>query len=160
MKGASLILAGLAGATPLEVQERQSCPAIHVFGARETTVAPGFGTSQGLVQMVQQAYPGTTADPIAYPACGGQSSCGGASYDSSAQQGTAAVVSAVQSLNQRCPDTKIVLIGYSQVYIFLPVTTGLWIGEGYLCGDWLTIHPQFRAARSWTTPSAAVPAPH
>lgn len=114
MKGASLILAGLAGATPLEVQERQSCPAIHVFGARETTVAPGFGTSQGLVQMVQQAYPGTTADPIAYPACGGQSSCGGASYDSSAQQGTAAVVSAVQSLNQRCPDTKIVLIGYSQ----------------------------------------------
>lgn len=49
-----------------------------------------------------------------YPACGGQSSCGGVSYDSSATQGTAAVVSAVNSLNSRCPSTKIVLIGYSQ----------------------------------------------
>lgn len=115
MKGAALILAGLASATPLDIQERQSCSEIHVFGARETTAPPGYGTSEGLVQMVQQAYPGTTAEPISYPACGGQGSCGGASYDDSAQQGTSAVVSAVTSLNQRCPDTKIVLIGYSQV---------------------------------------------
>jgi hypothetical protein len=65
--------------------------------------------------MVTAAYPGSQASAISYPACGGQSSCGGASYDSSAQQGTAAVVSAVNSLNSRCPNTKIVLIGYSQV---------------------------------------------
>jgi len=64
--------------------------------------------------MVTQAYPGATKEAISYPACGGQSSCGGASYDSSASQGTAAVVRAVNSLVQRCPDVKIVLIGYSQ----------------------------------------------
>lgn len=109
------LLAGLASSTPLELQERQSCPSVYVFGARETTVGPGYGTSQGLVNMVMQAYPGAQSAPISYPACGGQSSCGGISYDQSATQGTAAVVTAVTDLNSRCPDTKIVLIGYSQV---------------------------------------------
>ncbi|KAK3312099.1 cutinase [Apodospora peruviana] len=106
------LLAGLASASPIE--ERQSCPKVHVFGARETTVPQGYGTSQGLVNMVTSAYPGSTKEAIVYPACGGQSNCGGVSYENSASQGTAAVVKAVNALNQRCPDTKIVLIGYSQ----------------------------------------------
>ncbi|KAI3321162.1 carbohydrate esterase family 5 protein [Xylariaceae sp. AK1471] len=108
------ILAAVATATPVELDERQSCPGVYVFGARETTASPGYGTAGGLVNMVTAAYPGSQASAISYPACGGQSSCGGASYDSSAQQGTSAVVSAVNSLNSRCPSTKIVLIGYSQ----------------------------------------------
>ncbi len=109
------LLASLASATPLELLERQSCPGVYVFGARETTAPPGYGTSQGLVNMVTQAYSGTQAEAITYPACGGQAQCGGASYDQSATQGTAAVVKAVTDLNSRCPDTKIVLVGYSQV---------------------------------------------
>ncbi|OIW29289.1 carbohydrate esterase family 5 protein [Coniochaeta ligniaria NRRL 30616] len=109
------ILAGLAQSAPSDIQERQSsCPKVHVYGARETTVPQGYGTSQGLVNMVTQAYPGATAEAIVYPACGGQSNCGGVSYENSASQGTAAVVKAVTSFNQKCPDTKIVLIGYSQ----------------------------------------------
>ncbi|KAL2264201.1 hypothetical protein VTK26DRAFT_477 [Humicola hyalothermophila] len=108
------VLAGLASANPVDVEARQSCPQVHIFGARETTVPPGYGTSQGLVDMVKQAYPGATSEPIDYPACGGQPNCGGVSYDNSAQQGTQAVVQAVTSFNARCPDTKIVLIGYSQ----------------------------------------------
>ncbi|CAI6078836.1 unnamed protein product [Clonostachys chloroleuca] len=106
------VLASTAAATPLE--PRQSCPGVYVFGARETTVSPGYGTSWGLVNMVLQAYPGSQSAAISYPACGGQASCGGVSYDSSVQQGTSAVVSAVTSYNQQCPNTKIVLIGYSQ----------------------------------------------
>jgi hypothetical protein len=93
----------------------QSCPSIHIFGARETTVSPGYGSAGALVQQVQSAYPGATAEAITYPACGGQSSCGGVQYGDSARQGTAAVASAVNSFNQRCPNTQIVLIGYSQV---------------------------------------------
>ncbi|KAB5571745.1 acetylxylan esterase precursor [Coniochaeta sp. 2T2.1] len=109
------LLAGLAQSAPSDIQERQSnCPKVHVFGARETTVPQGYGTSQGLVNMVTQAYPGATAEAIVYPACGGQSNCGGVSYENSASQGTAAVVKAVTSFNQKCPDTKLVLIGYSQ----------------------------------------------
>ena len=106
------LLAGLASAGPIE--ERQSCPGVHVFGARETTTPQGYGTSQGLVDMVVRAYSGATKEAIVYPACGGQSNCGSISYDNSASQGTQAVVKAVTAFNQRCPNTKIVLVGYSQ----------------------------------------------
>ncbi|KAI0805595.1 cutinase-domain-containing protein [Xylaria sp. FL0064] len=111
---APILAAAGVHASPAEIAERQSCPDIYVFGARETTVGPGYGTAGGLVNQVLAAYPGSQASPIDYPACGGQASCGGISYDQSATQGTAAVVSAVTSLNSRCPNTKIVLIGYSQ----------------------------------------------
>ncbi|TLS23858.1 hypothetical protein PpBr36_07989 [Pyricularia pennisetigena] len=112
----SPLVAGLAAASPASspLTSRQACPNVHVFGARETTVPQGYGTSQGLVNMVLQAYPGATSEAIVYPACGGQSQCGGVSYDNSASQGTAAVVSAVTSFNSRCPNTKLVVIGYSQ----------------------------------------------
>lgn len=43
------------------------------------TAPAGFGTSGGLVNMVTQAYPGATSEAINYPACGGQSQCGGVS---------------------------------------------------------------------------------
>lgn len=93
----------------------QSCPDIHIFGARETSVAPGFGSAGQLVDMIKADHPGATSEAIDYPACGGQASCGGVQYGDSAKQGTQAVTTAVNGLNQRCPQTKIVLVGYSQV---------------------------------------------
>ncbi|KAF2966445.1 hypothetical protein GQX73_g7132 [Xylaria multiplex] len=106
------ILAAVATAKPLE--QRQSCPAVYVFGARETTAPAGYGTSSGLVNMVMAAYSDSQSSAIDYPACGGQAECGGIDYDSSANQGTTAVVSAVTQMNSQCPNTQIVLIGYSQ----------------------------------------------
>jgi len=90
------------------------CPQVHVFGARETTVPPGYGTAGAVVNSVLSAYPGATAEAINYPACGGQASCGDVSYASSAVQGVAAVASQVNSFNTQCPNTVLVLIGYSQ----------------------------------------------
>jgi len=97
------------------VAQSQQCPDIHVFGARETTVAPGYGSSGALIQMIQSTHPGTTAEAIVYPACGGQDSCGGIEYGESVRQGTNAVSAAVNSFHQRCPSTSFILVGYSQV---------------------------------------------
>ena len=96
----------------------QTCPQVHVFGARETTAPPGFGTAASVVQSVVNAFPGATSEVINYPACGGQASCGSISYANSAVQGVAAVANQVNSFNSRCPNTVLVLIGYSQVCFY------------------------------------------
>ena len=92
----------------------QSCPKIHVFGARETTTPQGYGSAGAFIDMITAAYPGTTSEAIVYPACGGGSSCGGIAYGDSANEGTAAVASAVNSFYQQCPTTQLILVGYSQ----------------------------------------------
>jgi hypothetical protein len=116
LKAATLMLAARTFASPFELEERQGgCPNVHVFGARETTVSPGYGTAGVVVNLVLNSNPGSNAEAIVYPACGGQASCGGQSYAQSALAGTAAVASAVNSYNTRCPNTKLVLVGYSQV---------------------------------------------
>jgi hypothetical protein len=144
---AAALFAGLAAAGPVELAERQSCPKVYIFGARETTLpqSNGYGTAAGLVNSVKSAYPGAGSEAIVYPACGGGSACGGISYDNSASQGTAAVVKAVTAYNQKCPSTQIVLIGYSQVRNIPQVDSKS-----------LKIT---RADKSWTTPSAVAQVP-
>ncbi|KAF7559864.1 hypothetical protein G7046_g4283 [Stylonectria norvegica] len=92
----------------------QSCPGIHIFGARETTVSPGYGSAGAMINMIINSHPGTTSEAITYPACGGQASCGGVAYGDSARQGTNAVATAVNNFHTKCPNTQIVLVGYSQ----------------------------------------------
>ena len=126
----TLALVGSAMASPIASDlplKRASCPDIHVFGARETTASPGYGSSATVVDDILNGYPGSTAEAINYPACGGQSTCGGDSYSQSVQAGFAAAASAVNSFNSQCPDTQLVLVGYSQVchlvLLFRPIET-------------------------------------
>lgn len=82
MKSSALAVAAtqafLASASPPRHDlQRRSCPGVHVFGARETTASPGFGSSSTVVNMVTSAFAGSTSEAIDYPACGGQASCGG-----------------------------------------------------------------------------------
>lgn len=94
------------------------CPPVHVFGARETTAPPGFGSAGPVVDMVLSSVPGSTSEVINYPACGGQASCGDVSYAQSVIDGVNAVASQVNTFNTECPSTVLVLIGYSQVSFF------------------------------------------
>lgn len=119
MKANTLVVAAaqalLAAGNPVpEVQERQSCPGVHVFGARETTVSQGFGSSGTVVNLITGTYSGSTSEAIVYPACGGQASCGSVSYADSVKQGVNAVVTAVNAYAAKCPSTSLVLVGYSQ----------------------------------------------
>lgn len=97
-------------ASPLDLTPRQSCPAIHIFGARETTASPGYGSTSSVVNNILAAHPGSTAEAINYPASGSNPT-----YSQSVLAGTNAVCSQVSSFASRCPGTKLVLVGYSQV---------------------------------------------
>ena len=50
------------------LKARQSCPEVHVFGARETTAPAGYGTASVVVDLVLGAYSGATSEAIDYPA--------------------------------------------------------------------------------------------
>ena len=67
---ASALLLAHCGASPIAaaLKARQSCPGVHVFGARETTAPAGYGTSSVVVDLVLGAYSGATSEAIDYPA--------------------------------------------------------------------------------------------
>jgi acetylxylan esterase len=47
-----MLLMEHALASPVNLEERQSCPNIHVFGARETTAPAGYGTAGGKISLM------------------------------------------------------------------------------------------------------------
>ncbi|KAI0383097.1 carbohydrate esterase family 5 protein [Hypomontagnella monticulosa] len=103
-----VLLSGALAAPSGDVEARQACAKVHVIGARESTVPQGYGSSQAMIQLIQGAYPGTTSEAIVYPAAGGNA------YGSSVTAGISAVVNQVSAFVKKCPDTKVVMVGYSQ----------------------------------------------
>lgn len=91
------------------VEQRQSCPNIHIFGARETTAPAGYGTAGQFVNLILKAYSGSTAEAIDYPAQGDSA------YGASVQKGTQNIANQINSFNKKCPNSKLVVVGYSQV---------------------------------------------
>jgi acetylxylan esterase len=104
-----LLLIATAAKAATGLGRRQSCSNLHIFGARETTAPPGFGTSSAVVNMIQRAYPGATTESIIYPAAGGNM------YSASVAVGVRAVAGQANSYFQKCPNTTLVVVGYSQV---------------------------------------------
>ncbi|KAH7050065.1 acetylxylan esterase precursor [Macrophomina phaseolina] len=103
------LLTGAALAAPVEdTTKRAACADVHVFGARETTASPGFGSAGTVVNLILNAHPGATSEAINYPAAGGNS------YGTSVQAGTKAVAQQVEAYVKACPNSKIVMVGYSQ----------------------------------------------
>ena len=88
--------------------QARSCPEIQIFGARETTTPQGFGSAITLIDLVKKRFPGAQAEEIVYPAAGGDD------YSRSAGAGILAVVKQTSAFAAVCPDSIIIMHGYSQ----------------------------------------------
>ncbi|KAI6090404.1 carbohydrate esterase family 5 protein [Hypoxylon rubiginosum] len=105
---ASGALAATSG-SDVEARQSESCAKLHIFGAREWLVPQGFGHESVLIEKIQEAYPGATSEAIVYPA-----SPRGDAYPSSVTAGIQAVVDQVTTYATQCPDSSIVMVGYSE----------------------------------------------
>ncbi|KAI1766361.1 carbohydrate esterase family 5 protein [Hypoxylon sp. FL1150] len=106
----SLVCASVAlAASSGDIEARRSCAKVHIVGAREWLVPQGFGHESVLIEAIQAAYPGATSEAIIYPA-----SPRGDDYPSSVTAGIQAVVDQVSAYAKACPDTAIVMVGYSE----------------------------------------------
>ena len=114
-----------SGQQTQQQEQEQACPKIHIFAARETTTPPGFGSARTLVDLLAHAFPGaTTAEAIIYPAAGGTN------YSTSVAAGIAAVLKQTAQFTARCPESVVVMHGYSQVCFF--IITLPYSGQGYI----------------------------
>lgn len=106
--GACLVVAGEQSTGIASADPAPACSNIEVVFARGTNEAPGVGTTgQAFVNALESQLPGQSVDVygVDYPAS--------LSFQDAAQ-GVVDATNRVESIAASCPDTKIVLGGYSQ----------------------------------------------
>ncbi|KAI0203812.1 catalytic core domain of acetyl xylan esterase [Astrocystis sublimbata] len=104
----TLLLISKTVTTSVGLSRREDCANLHIFGARETTAPPGFGTAATVIRLIQRSFPGSSSESIVYPAAGGNL------YAASVAAGVSAVATQTNSYFQTCPNTTLVMVGYSQ----------------------------------------------
>lgn len=104
----TLLLTGLLAVAA--TAQNTSCvtgDAVHMIIARASLEPPGVGIIGGVATQVMAQLPGSDVVPVVYPATL-------ANYTTSEAMGVAAMTGLVDDYASRCPDSKIVLMGYSQ----------------------------------------------
>jgi acetylxylan esterase len=97
------------------------CPeGVHIVGVRGTLENPGFGALQDVVDHVIKQIPGSDAVAIDYPATGitmvdGEPSYNFPQYVASVMEGVSKFKAEIEDFSKQCPETGIVIMGYSQV---------------------------------------------
>jgi acetylxylan esterase len=81
---------------------------VHMIIARASTESPGPGIIGAVATMVQSSVPGSDFESVDYPATL-------TDYFNSEASGVAGMQKLVRNYAARCPDSKIALLGYSQV---------------------------------------------
>lgn len=89
------------------VSRRQNCPPVQIITARGSTEPSGEGAMETVAAAIADANEGAGRAAVDYPA---QLS----PYDESSSEGTAAVTKQLTDFVGQCPDSKVVLLGYSQ----------------------------------------------
>jgi acetylxylan esterase len=88
-------------------QAQAGCAPIHIIVARASTEAKGYGVTGTLARAVEKDIPGTTSEPIDYPAVLSP-------YFQSEAAGVRETKKQLTAYVKRCPQTKMILMGYSQ----------------------------------------------
>ncbi|KAG8159911.1 hypothetical protein KVR01_010548 [Diaporthe batatas] len=109
---AKVLLSGLVAAAAAQTtnSSSQACVsgnAVHMIVARASLEPPGFGILQNISTRVIEQLPGSNAEAVVYPA-----TLDG--YQNSEGQGVAAMTQLVNNYAQACPNSRMVLMGYSQ----------------------------------------------
>lgn len=105
--GVHIIVARASGEAPGE-GARHRCTSRRSGNENTLTCLLGTGIIGAVATQVKRAIPGSDSEAIDYPATL-------ANYQSSQSQGVAAMDAAIDTFAQRCSDSKMVLMGYSQV---------------------------------------------
>ncbi|KAH8197455.1 hypothetical protein TruAng_008386 [Truncatella angustata] len=104
------------------VLDNDNCPTgVHIVGVRGTLEKPGFGALQEIVDDLLKELPGSDSFPIDYPASGivvdpetNETQYRFAQYSASKNEGYNALALEIKEFANKCPETGIVLMGYSQ----------------------------------------------
>ena len=101
---------------PAQPQEQEGCAPIHIFAARGSGEPAGLGAVGRLAGLIQHDNLSmTTVEAIDYPALLDPNDP--TRYAFSSYVGVSAVMWQVTDYYNRCPDSKFVLLGYSQVRV-------------------------------------------
>ncbi|EFQ25748.1 cutinase [Colletotrichum graminicola] len=101
-------LGALQGSANIVERQTKACATgVHIIVCRASTEKPGTGVIGDIATSIQGQIPGSDIEAVDYPAELNP-------YNPSEEAGVKAMTKLVQDYAARCPDTKMVLMGYSQ----------------------------------------------
>jgi acetylxylan esterase len=104
-----ILIGHRAGVTARYLEELQGdCAPVHILVARGSAEQEGEGATGRLSTTLKRSIPGATSEAIKYPAKLSP-------YPQSEAQGVQACKDQMTAYAKRCPQSKLVLMGYSQV---------------------------------------------
>ncbi|GAA2565201.1 cutinase family protein [Mycolicibacterium diernhoferi] len=127
----ALIASGMAVGTTVPTASAEPCPDVEIVFARGTSEAPGVGgTGQAFVDAVRAQTPGKSVAvyPVNYPASDNFGNR--IAFAQTVVDGIRDAGARVESMSKTCPDTKMVLGGFSQGAVVAGYVTADAIPDG------------------------------
>lgn len=108
------------------------CPPLHLILARASTEPPGPGFMGAVALLITQSVPNATLASVDYPATFSE-------YPQSETKGVHELRRMILAHSERCPDTKLALLGFSQgAHVIMDVLCGR---PADTAGGWEAVEP-------------------